>query len=59
MIGVFTSTNLGFAILLLRIDQPSQSSHNYDARKNILVIRYIYLPLLKIYYTIDFSIITK
>ncbi len=30
---VFTSTNLGFAILLLRIDQPLQSSHINNARK--------------------------
>ncbi len=30
---VITSTSLGFTILLLRIDQPSQSSHMFDARK--------------------------
>ncbi len=29
IVCIFTSTYLGFAILLLRIDQPSQSSHNY------------------------------
>ncbi len=31
---VFTSNNSGLRILLLQIDQPSQRSHMFDARKH-------------------------